>query len=425
MVQKLEHTILGTIFDFPDSTVIATELLRPEYFHESKHKKIFETVIDLFQKGLTYDRVTVSDQSEVSLEYLFTLTSFTDTQLETHCRLLIEKSIRRDINKLASEIIKEKDEDIFELIEKTQNNIFSITQRGYRNYISINDSVRALFTEIDSIKNQKEAGYVSTGFYRIDDYIGGLKNSELYIIAARPSIGKTALALKMAINISQNYNVLFDSLEMSHANLTARLISAKCKMPVLKITSGKFSHEEGLRISKAGNEIAKLKLTIDDTATQSIIEIRSKAKRLKAEKNIKALFVDYLQLCKAKAETREREISTISQGLKAIAKELDIPVICLSQLNRAVESRQDKKPQLSDIRESGSIEQDADVVMLLHRPEFYGIEKFTDDELCFNKAEIIIAKNRNGSTGSVKLYFNKEFADFENLAEQRMIEEII
>lgn len=424
MVQKLEHTILGTIFDHPDSAIIAIELLQPEYFQEAKHRQIFKGIIDLFQEGSSLDRITVSDKTDVSLEYLVTLKSFTDAQLETHCRLLIEKSIRRDLNKLASEVIKDTGNDIFDLVETTQSKIFSITQRGYSKYISVSDSVKKLFTDIDSIRNQKEAGYVSTGFNDIDFYLGGLRNAELYIIAARPSIGKTALALKMAENIAKNHHVLYDSLEMSHTSLSARLVSARCKLPVLKIISGKFNHDESLQISKAGNVVAKLHLTIDDSASQTIIEIRSKAKRLKAEKNIKALFVDYMQLCRAKAETREREISTISQGLKALAKELDIPVVCLSQLNRAVEARADKKPQLSDLRESGSIEQDADVVMLLYRPEFYNIEKFTNGEDTANRADLIIAKNRNGRTGIARLHFDKQYADFNDLATRNQAGEI-
>ena len=415
MVQELEKTILGTFFSFPHTLGTGIELLKSEYFSSVSHQSIFKTMIQMFNDGNKIDRLSVSTMSGENINYLQSLHYHNDFSIETHCKALIEFWMKRELDKLADEI-KKSEHDIFDLTKEVQTKIFSITQRGIKKEIHIKDSVSGLLNEIESIQNSgKNTSLLKTGFYELDDKLGGLKNGELYILAARPSIGKTSLAFKFASNIAEKYPVLFISLEMSHMALATRLVSIESQIPFAKILSGNLSKEDSIKISYASSKISKLNLFIDDKAAQNIIEIRSKAMRLKSEKDIKLIVLDYLQLAHAKADNREREISIISQNLKSIAKDLNVPVIGLSQLNRLVETRPTKKPQLSDLRESGSIEQDADVVMLLHRPEYYDLEVFENGDSTINKAEIIIAKNRNGATGSIKVAFIKDYADFHPL----------
>lgn len=415
MVQELEITILGTFFSFPYTISTGLGLLKAEYFSLMKHRNIFNAMVQMFNEGKEIDRISIAEISGENYNYIKSLSYNKDTGIDTHCKSLIEHWMKRELDSLAEDIKKSND-DVFELSQEVQTKIFSITQRGIKKEVHIKDSIDGLLNEIDSIQNSGvNTSLVKTNFYELDDKLGGLKNGELYILAARPSIGKTSLAFKFATNIAGKYPVLFISLEMSHFALSTRIVSIKAQIPFSKILSGHLSREESNKIISASSMIKKLDLFIDDKAAQNITEIRSKAMRLKAEKDIKLIVVDYLQLAHAKADNREREISIISQSLKSIAKDLNVPVIGLSQLNRLVETRPTKKPQLSDLRESGSIEQDADVVMLLHRPEYYGLEKFEDDSLTINKAEIIIAKNRNGATGSIRIAFIKEYADFNPL----------
>lgn len=415
MVQELEKTILGTFFSFPHTLGTGVELLKPEYFNLGKHRNIFDAMIQMFNDGNEIDRISITEISGENSNYIQSLYYDRDINIRIHCQTLIEFWMKRELDKLAEEI-KKSDTDIFELTQEVQTKIFSITQRGIKKEIHIKDSIISLLNEIESIQNTgQNTSLIKTNFYELDDKLGGLKNGELYIIAARPSIGKTSLAFKFASNIAEKYPVLFISLEMSHLALSTRLISMEAQIPFSKILSGFLSKEDSKKISYASSKISKLNLFIDDKAAQNITEIRSKAMRLKAEKNIKLMVMDYMQLAHAKADNREREISIISQSLKSIAKDLNIPVIGISQLNRLVETRPTKKPQLSDLRESGSIEQDADVVLLLHRPEYYGLDTFEDNNPTLNMAEIIIAKNRNGATGSIKVSFVKEYANFNPL----------
>ena len=266
---------------------------------------------------------------------------------------------------------------------------------------------------------------VPTGFYELDEILGGFQKSDLIIIAARPSMGKTALALTLARNaaIDNGIPIGIFSLEMSTMQLIIRMLCAEGRLNAHLVRTGKLPSEEGVKLSKNAHKLINAPLYVDDSPSQTVLEIRAKARRLKAEKNIGMIIIDYLQLMQGppKAESREREISHISRSLKALAKELNIPVIALAQLNRAVEARSDKRPQLSDLRESGSIEQDADVVIFLNRPEQYGIEKDENGESNEGVAEVIIGKQRNGPTGNLKLAFIKEYARFENLAHARQI----
>ncbi len=253
----------------------------------------------------------------------------------------------------------------------------------------------------------------------MDELLGGFQKSDLIIVAARPSMGKTAFALSATRNaaVDDNVPIAIFSLEMATIQLVTRLICAEARINAHSVRTGKFKAEDGPRISRTAHKLSQAPIYIDDTPGQTVLEIRAKARRLKAEKNIGLIIIDYLQLMSSstRMDSREREISTISRSLKSLAKELNVPVIALSQLNRAVETRTDKRPQLSDLRESGSIEQDADVVIFLSRPEYYGITQFADGESTEGIAVVIVGKQRNGPTGDVRLKFVKDFARFENL----------
>jgi replicative DNA helicase len=289
-------------------------------------------------------------------------------------------------------------------------------------------AVRDALEYIEAIHSQTTQKFsVPTGFYELDEILGGFQKSDLIIIAARPSMGKTALALTLARNAAVDHDVpvgIF-SLEMSTMQLIIRLLCAEGKLDAHLVRTGKLPNEEGVKLSKNAHRLIEAPLYVDDSPAQTVLEIRAKARRLKVEKNVGMIIIDYLQLMQgpANSESREREISHISRSLKSLAKELNIPVIALAQLNRAVETRTDKRPQLSDLRESGSIEQDADVVMFLNRPEIYKIESFPDGSPTENVAELIIGKQRNGPTGEIRLAFMKKYARFENLAKARQIEE--
>jgi len=281
-------------------------------------------------------------------------------------------------------------------------------------------AVKDAWEMIEAIKGNKlGAVSVQTGYFQLDDILGGYQKSDLIIIAARPSMGKTAFALSFMRNAAIDYNVpvAFFSLEMATVQLATRLISAEAKMDAHSLRTGNFRDSDGQKISRTVHKLSSAPIYIDDTPGLSILEMRAKARRLHKEKGIGLIVVDYLQLMTAgsKVESREREISLISRSLKGLAKDLNVPVIALSQLNRAVESTTDKRPMLSHLRESGAIEQDADVVIFLYRPEYYGITQFANGDSTEGVAEIIISKQRNGPVGEVKLRFIKEYARFENL----------
>ena len=289
-------------------------------------------------------------------------------------------------------------------------------------------AVRDALEYIEAIHSKSNIKFsVPTGFYELDEMLGGFQKSDLVIIASRPSMGKTALALTLARNAAIDHKIpvgIF-SLEMSTMQLIIRMLCAEGRLNAHLVRTGKLPSEEGVKLSKNAHRLIEAPIFVDDTPAQSVLEIRAKARRLKAEKNVGMIIIDYLQLMQgpAKAESREREISHISRSLKSLAKELNIPVIALAQMNRAVEARTDKRPQLSDLRESGSIEQDADVVTFLYRPEYYGIKTDHEGNSLEGVTEVIIGKQRNGPTGEVKLAFIKEYARFENLAHARQIEE--
>ncbi len=440
---EIEASVLGAMMIEKEAVPKALELLKPESFYLSAHRLIFEAMLSLFESGEPIDTVTLYEELKKRDQldeaggavYLSKLSQNISSaaNIEYHSKIILEKQILRGLISSSHEIAQaayEGTSDAFDILDQAERKIFEITESHLsQSYQGMDRAVRDALEYIEAIHSQTTQKFsVPTGFYELDEILGGFQKSDLIIIAARPSMGKTALALTLARNAAVDHDVpvgIF-SLEMSTMQLIIRLLCAEGRLNAHLVRTGKLPNEEGVKLSKNAHRLIEAPIYVDDSPAQTVLEIRAKARRLKVEKNVGMIIIDYLQLMQgpARAESREREISHISRSLKSLAKELNIPVIALAQLNRAVETRTDKRPQLSDLRESGSIEQDADVVMFLNRPEYYGMEKDRDTgESLEGIAEVIIGKQRNGPTGTVKLAFVKEYARFENLAKARQIEE--
>jgi replicative DNA helicase len=419
--EKLENDFLGSIL-IDSSKILDADLVKPEMLSERNNQIIYEAILDLYSKGEHIDTVSVYSKlnKKIDAAYISKLSEdinfVTSSQIKKYSCLIFENNAKRRLDELADQIKESGDSDVFELMEKIETDIFTISQNAYqKKYRSIQEITGET---VDLIVNAKTHGItdqrIMTDFYDLDKIIGGLAKTDLIILAARPSMGKTSLALNIAENIASKKAVGFFSLEMSETQLCGRLISSNSGITSTALFTGSFRNEESYKISNAAKHINELKLYIDDTPGITPIELRSKARKLKLEKDIQLVIVDYLQLMHCKSESREREISTISKSLKNLAKELDIPVLALSQLNRGVESRNDKRPLLSDLRESGSIEQDADIVVFIYRPEIYGQVINEKGENVEGTAEVIVRKNRSGALGTANLIFEKEKTKFLN-----------
>jgi replicative DNA helicase len=439
---EIEASVLGAMMIEKEAVPKALELLKTESFYLTSHRLIFEAMLSLFESSEPIDTVTLYEELKKREQidevggavYLSQLSQNISSaaNIEYHAKIILEKQILRGLITSSHEIAKaayEGTNDAFDILDQAERKIFEITESHLtQSYQGMDRAVRDALEYIEAIHSQSQQKFsVPTGFYELDEILGGFQKSDLAIVAARPSMGKTAFALTMARNAAVDHEIpvgIF-SLEMSTMQLIIRLLCAEGKLNAHLVRTGKLPHAEGVKLSKNAHKLIEAPIYVDDSPAQTVLEIRAKARRLKVEKNVGMIIIDYLQLMQghAKAESREREISHISRSLKSLAKELNIPVIALSQLNRAVESRTDKRPQLSDLRESGSIEQDADVVIFLNRPEYYGIEKDANGESLEGVAEVIVGKQRNGPTGTVKLAFIKDYARFENLAHARQIEE--
>jgi len=440
---EVEAAVLGAMLIEKEAVPKAIELLTAESFYMKEHRLIYEAMVSLFESGEPIDTVTLYEElkkrdqiEEVGgAVYLSKLSQNISSaaNIEYHSKIILEKEILRSLITSAHKIAQsayEGTEDAFDILDEAERKIFEITESHLKkSFQGMDRAVRDAIEYIEAIHSSSHDKFsVPTGFYELDEMLGGFQKSDLIIIAARPSMGKTAFALTLARNAAVDHKVpvgIF-SLEMSTMQLIIRLLCAEGRLNAHLVRTGKLPNEEGVKLSKNAHKLIEAPIYVDDSPAQTVLEIRAKARRLKAEKDIGLIIIDYLQLMQgpARAESREREISHISRSLKALAKELNIPIIALSQLNRAVETRNDKRPQLSDLRESGSIEQDADVVIFLNRPEYYGIKTFADDASSTEGiAEIIIGKQRNGPVGDKRLAFVKDYARFENLAHQRQIEE--
>ncbi|MCH9029632.1 MAG: replicative DNA helicase [Bacteroidetes bacterium] len=439
---EIEASVLGAMMIEKEAVPKALELLKPESFYLTSHRLIYEAMLSLFESSEPIDTVTLYEELKKREQidevggavYLSQLSQNISSaaNIEYHAKIILEKQILRGLITSSHEIAKaayQGTDDAFDILDQAERRIFEITESHLtQSYQGMDKAVRDALEYIEAIHSQSQQKFsVPSGYYELDELLGGFQKSDLIIIAARPSMGKTALALSIARNAAVDHNIPIGifSLEMSTLQLIIRLLCAEGRLNAHLVRTGKLPHEEGLKLSKNAHRLIEAPIYVDDSPAQTVLEIRAKARRLKVEKNIGMIIIDYLQLMQGqvRSESREREISYISRSLKSLAKELNIPVVALSQLNRAVETRTDKRPQLSDLRESGSIEQDADVVMFLNRPEYYGIEKDENGESLEGVAEIIISKQRNGPTGIVKLAFIKEYARFENLAHARQVEE--
>jgi replicative DNA helicase len=432
----LEEAVLGAMMLEKEAVNVAIDILQPKSFYKDAHQKIFAVIQDLFQRSEPIDLLTITNSLRQNAEldviggpyYISQLTNkvASSANIEFHARIVAQKYIQRELIRISSEIITDAyDEttDVFNLMDKAESGLFSVTEGNIRkNWDDMSTLVRQAIKQIETAKNQ-DGNIVGTpsGFTALDKMTSGWQPSDLIILAARPAMGKTAFALTLCRNAAVEFKkgIAIFSLEMSSLQLVTRLISAESEISAGKLKNGNLRYDELAQIHTKISGLTEAPIFIDDTPAISVFELRAKARRLKAQHDIQLLVVDYLQLMTAGGEgkgNREQEISTISRSLKSIAKELNIPVIALSQLSRAVESRGgDRRPQLSDLRESGSIEQDADMVLFINRPEYYGLTEDEAGNSTLGIANIIIAKHRNGSVGDVQLKFTAELAKFGNL----------
>jgi len=427
----MEKTVLGEILFEPECLTDVVEFLSPNHFQDIRNKNIYTLMLDLYKENIMIDTISVYDLSKKrsldigKISHLTSLTKdiVTSANITHHSRVLIEQYIRKNLNLISGKIQDsvQKKLDVFEVLDDAQSELLGLVDFQSSRGSEISLVGNTVIEHLEKIKAGDISSIgVKTLFTDLDKKLTGLKNGDLIVLAARPSMGKTALALNILRNVSEEHWCAIFSLEMNSESLYTRLLSSETKISYSKLQSGGFGKDMGFTISSKSHLLNKLKLYIDDTASISTTQIMSKARKLKKKYDIRLIVVDYLQLMTAKADTREREIATISSSLKAIAKELNIPVLALSQLNRSVEARNDKTPQLSDLRESGAIEQDADVVLFLYRPEVYGVMEVDEKVSTNNLAQVIIGKQRNGVTGKVNLTFTKDLMKFDNYS-SRMI----
>lgn len=433
----IEKMVLGALMVDKDAFSVVSEILHPETFYEPRSQKIYKAIQTLSLNEDPVDIMTVVEElkREGTLDdiggagYILELSErvASSAHIEYHAKILAQKYLARQLISFASVIeTKAFDEtvDVDELMQEAEGSLFELSQKNMRQDYTQIDPVVKQAVEILQKAAANKGGLtgIPTGYAKLDDYTSGWQRSDLVIIAGRPAMGKTSFALSLAKNIAVDYDtpIAFFSLEMNNVQLVNRLISNVCEIEGKKILNGQLDDEEWKRLDKNVRKLQTAPIYIDDTPGMSIFELRTKARRLVREKGVQVIMIDYLQLMNANGArfgSRQEEVSTISRSLKGLAKELDIPVLALSQLNRTVEGREGidgKRPQLSDLRESGAIEQDADMVLFVHRPEYYRI--FTDEKGndLHGKAQIIIAKHRKGGTGDVLLNFRGEFTRFEN-----------
>jgi replicative DNA helicase len=427
----LEEAVLGALMLEKGALNAVIEFLKPEHFYVEAHQHIYSAIVTLFKGSEPVDMRTVVNQlrKEGKLElvggafYIAELTAKVSSaaNIEYHARVIIEMAIKRSLIQIASQIHHDAYEDttdVFELLDRTEQAIFEISDSNLRkNYDTMKNLMYRAVQELQKLKEHKDGlTGVPSGFTDLDRLTSGWQNSDLIIVAARPGMGKTAFVVSALRNAAVDFKrpVAIFSLEMSSVQLVNRMISAEAELEGEKIRKGQLADFEWQQLVHKTAQLAQAPIFIDDTPALTILELRAKCRRLKAEHDVQLIIVDYLQLMRGDTGgNREQEIASISRALKGIAKELSVPVIALSQLSRGVETRGgDKRPQLSDLRESGSIEQDADLVIFLYRPEYYGITQDENQNPTTNLAEVIVAKHRNGSTGKVNLKFIGKYTKF-------------
>ena len=434
---ELEEVVLGALMIDNESLSDTIDSLQSEYFYKPDHQKIFEAIVNLFNNSKPVDILTVSEElkrlgfleSVGGMLYISQLTNniSSASNTEFHARIIAEKFIKRSLISISNNIIGDAFNDtidIFDLLNTAEEKLFTVTEGTLRkSYDKMSTLIKGALDNIEILR-QKEDGLsgVPSGFTKLDRVTSGWQKSDLVIVAARPGMGKTAFALSMARNIAISHETAigFFSLEMSSEQLVSRLIASEAELSASKLRKGDLQDFEMVQLHEKIKQLSEAQIYIDDTPALTIFELRAKARRLVKNHNVGIIIVDYLQLMSAggNAGNREQEISAISRSLKGIAKELKIPVIALSQVNRGVENRTgtgSKRPMLSDLRESGAIEQDADIVTFIYRPEYYKIYEWDNGDDSRSQAEIIIAKHRNGALENVRLKFTAEFAKFSDI----------
>ena len=434
---EVERAVLGALMNDRDAYAVVCEILSPESFYEQRNQLIYSAIRDLSLAEKPVDVLTVTDELERQgcldkvggAIYIADLSNkvASSANIEYHARIIAQKFLARQLISFASEIETKAFDgsmDIDDLMQEAEGSLFELSRRNMKKDYTQIDPVISNAVEViqKAAANKDGLTGVPTGYHKLDNITSGWQASDLVIIAGRPAMGKTSFALSMAKNIAADYKVpmAFFSLEMSNVQLVNRLISNCCEIQGSKILNGQLKPDEWERLDKRLNNLIGSPLYVDDTPGLSVFELRTKARRLVRDHGVKIIMIDYLQLMNANGmrfSSRQEEVSTISRSLKQIAKELDIPILALSQLNRGVESREGlegKRPQLSDLRESGAIEQDADMVLFVHRPEYYHIYQDENGRDLHGMAQIIIAKHRKGATGDVLLNFRGEVTRFEN-----------
>jgi len=434
----LEEVVLGAMMIDKKGVDEVIDILSPDAFYKQSHYFIFEAILKLFENSEPIDLLTVSSQlkKDEKLDvvggdfYLISLTQkvASSAHIEFHARIILQKFIQRSLIKISNEIIEDaydETKDVFDLLDNAESKLYDVTRGNIKKSTETSQSlVIQAKKKIEDIANKDGTSGIPSGYEKLDKLTSGWQPSDLVIIAGRPGMGKTAFTLSMAKNMAVDHDiaVAFFSLEMSSVQLITRLISSETSLSSEKLRTGRLQEHEWKQLNIKVKGLEKAPLFIDDTPSLSIFDLRAKARRLKSQHDIQLIVVDYLQLMTTggsqKGGNREQEISMISRNLKALAKELDIPVIALSQLSRAVETRGgSKRPLLSDLRESGAIEQDADIVSFIYRPEYYKIDEWDDEERTptEGQAEFIVAKHRNGGLDNIRLRFVKELGRFENL----------
>ncbi|SNR16072.1 replicative DNA helicase [Tenacibaculum jejuense] len=434
----LEEAVLGAMMTDKKGIDEVIDILHPEAFYDRRHQEIYAAIYALFQNSEPIDLLTVSNQlrKEGKLEiaggdfYIIGLTQkvASSAHIEFHSRIILEKFIQRKLISISSEIIEsayDETTDVFDLLDDAEGKLFEVTQgnlkKGAENAQSL---VQQAINKIQEISNKEGMSGLATGFTKLDALTSGWQPTDLIIIAARPGMGKTAFVISMAKNMAIDFNhaVALFSLEMSSVQLITRMISSETGLTSEKLRKGNLEPHEWEQLNVKVKKLSDAPIFIDDTPALSIFDLRAKARRLVSQHGVKILIIDYLQLMTAGGAggNREQEISMISRNLKALAKELDVPVIALSQLSRSVETRGgSKRPLLSDLRESGAIEQDADIVSFIFRPEYYGMTEWDDDDHspCEGQGEFIVAKHRNGGLDNIRLKFTGHLAKFSDLEE--------
>ena len=433
---ELEKVVIGALMLERDAYSSISEILRHECFYDKKHELIFEAITDLAVTGRPVDMITVTEQLKKNgtlkdagdMSYIAELTNNVagTAHLDFHAKVIAQKYLARQLIRFSGLIQGQAYDDsidVDDLMQEAESKLFEISQRNIKkDVLQINPILNEAIRAIQNAARKKEGlSGLNSGFTELDKITSGWQNSDLIIIAARPSMGKTAFVLSMAKNMVVNFKtpVAIFSLEMSNVQLLNRLIINVCELSGEKIKSGRLAPYEWEQLDHKIPVLYDAPLYVDDTPSLSVFELRTKARRL-VKDGVQCIIIDYLQLMNASGMeygSREQEVSKISRSLKGLAKELNIPIIALSQLNRTVEGREGKRPQLSDLRESGAIEQDADMVCFIHRPEYYGIKEDANGNDLTGLAEIIISKHRNGATGDLKLSFKHSYVRFENLNE--------